>query len=89
MGDFAAAIADQFLFYQILAAGSFLHKGAWRLAPFLVGFRDHGGKQDGRMLVKRFFDLDGGNVLAPGNYDVFRAVFQLNITVGMKDADIA
>jgi hypothetical protein len=41
------------------------------------------------MLVQRVLDLDRGNVLAAGDDDVLGAVLELDIAVGMDDAEIA
>jgi hypothetical protein len=42
-----------------------------------------------RMLVECILDLDRRDVLAAGNDDVLRAVLELEIAVGMHDAEIA
>ena len=41
------------------------------------------------MLVERVLDLDRGNVLAARNDDVLGAVLELDVAVGMHDAEIA
>ena len=64
-------------------------EGAGRLAPFVVGPRDDRGELHGGVLEQRVLDLDRGDVLAAGNDDVLRAVAQLDVAVGMFDAEIA
>src|SRR5665811_1726944 len=79
---------------QQLVGGSLLPRlefdeSARRLAPFVVGFCHHRGGGDRRMLVERVLHLDRGDILAAGNDDVLRAVFELDVTVRMHDAEIA
>ena len=87
-GEILAAPGD-----ELLGAGARallqLDECAWRLAPFLVGLGDHGDRLHGRMLVERVLDLDRGNVFAAGNDDVLGAVLELDVAVGVNDAEIA
>src|SRR5215204_125211 len=59
------------------------------LAPLLVGYRDDGGLQHGRVVVHRLLDLDGRDVLAAGDDDVLFAVAQLHVTVRVPGGDVA
>src|SRR5665647_3253295 len=79
---------------QQLVGGSLLPRlefdeSARRLAPFVVGFCHHRGGGDCGMLVKRVLHLDRGDILAAGNDDVLRAIFQLDVAIRMHDAEIA
>src|SRR6185369_6346438 len=84
---FAAEVDDVLL----ARGGAFLecHERARRLAPFLVGPRHHRAFQHGRMAVDHALDLDRRDVLAARDDDVLGAVLQLDIAVGVADAEIA
>jgi len=69
-------------------AGLELDESARRLAPFLVGLGDDRDDRHRRMPVERLLHLDRRDVLAAGDDDVLRAVFQLDVAVGMEDAEI-
>src|SRR5690606_34885378 len=58
-------------------------------APARVGPRHHRSRQDIGVPVQDVFDLDGRNVLATGNDDVFAAVFDFHIAVGVHDGQVA
>src|SRR3984893_9094066 len=66
-----------------------LDEGAGGLAPFLIGLGHNGRRRHSGMLVERVLDLDRGDVLAPGNDDVFGAVLELDVAVGMHHPEIA
>src|SRR5215211_9352814 len=87
-GELLTAPADQFLGRDHLGRLE-LDEGAWRLAPFLVRFRDDGRRLHGRVLVERVLDLDRGDVLAARDDDVLRAILELDVAVRMLDAEVA
>ena len=62
---------------------------ARRFAPFFVRLGNHGDDLDGGMFVEGVLDFDRGNVLAAGNDDVLGAVLELDVAVGVNDAEIA
>ncbi len=64
-------------------------EGARNLAPFLVWFGHDCGEIHRWMAVQNVFHLDRGNVLAAGYDDVFRAVFDPNVSVRLDHRQIA
>ena len=63
--------------------------GLDRLAPALVGPADDGRFEHRIVRHDRLFDLDGRDVLPARDDDVFLAIFDLDIPVGVHHADIA
>jgi hypothetical protein len=53
------------------------------------GRRDHAAGGDGRVLVERVLDLDRRDVLAARDDDVLGAVLELDVAVGVHDAEVA
>ena len=83
-------VAPGFQISFVAAAARFdLHKGAGAFAPFFVGHGNDAPPQPHRMLVEDILDLDGGDVFTAGNDDVLRAVLQLDIAIGIDNAEIA
>jgi hypothetical protein len=78
-----AAEGDQLLLAWPPPAGLELDEGARRLAPLLVGPRDHRRLQHRRVLVERVLDLDRRDVLAARDDDVLGAVLELDVAVGV------
>jgi len=70
-------------------AGLAFDEGAGDLAPCRIGPGDHGDALHRRVLGQRFLDLDRRNVLAAGDDDVLGPVLELNVAVGMLDAEVA
>src|SRR5262249_2187733 len=70
-------------------AGLERHESLGPLAPGLVGDGDHGALQHGRVLRDRLLDLDRRNILAARDDDILLAVAQLDIAVGVPDAQVA
>src|SRR5205814_7794208 len=61
----------------------------WSLAPPVVRYPDPGALQDGGVLAECLLHLNGRDVLAARDDDVLLAVAQLDIAVGMPDAEVA
>jgi hypothetical protein len=59
------------------------------LAPLLVGGRDDRDGGDRRVLADGLLDRDRRDVLAARDDDVLLAVAQLDVAVGMADAQVA
>ncbi len=70
-------------------AGLQFNEGARRLAPFLVGLRDHRGAQYRRMPVQRLLDLQRRNILTAGDDDILRPVADLRVTVWVHHREVA
>src|SRR5258705_1425294 len=68
--------------------GSDGDEGDRYLAPLRVGVPDDGALDNGRMTVQRAFDLDGGDVLAAGDDDVFQTISDLDISVRVSDGQV-
>src|SRR5215471_13112744 len=83
-----AAMLDQLVLGD-LGAGLDLDEGARGLAPLLVGLRDHGRGLYRRMAVQHVFDLERRDVLAAGDDDVFGAVLDLRVAVGLHHREVA
>ena len=64
-------------------------EGAGGFAPFLAGAGDDGGFEDGGVAVEDVFHLDGGDVLATGDDDVFRAVADFDVAVLVPDGEVS
>lgn len=60
-------------------------EGAGRLAPFFVGLGDHSGFFHSGMAVDGILHFDGRDIFTAGDNDVFRAVLDLDVTVGMPN----
>mmetsp|Transcript_103199 Transcript_103199/g.297187 ORF Transcript_103199/g.297187 Transcript_103199/m.297187 type:complete len:422 (+) Transcript_103199:420-1685(+) len=60
-----------------------------RLAPLFVGAGDDSALRDLRVLQEQALYLKGRDVLAAGNDDVLGTVLQLDVAVGVDDAQIA
>lgn len=67
---------------------SWLDVGDDELAPFFVGYADHGGLQDGRVADQDVLDLLGVDVLAATNDHVFRSPDECQIAVRVEMADV-
>ena len=89
MGQGVPAEGNDLLGGGLVKAFLQFNEGAWRLPPFFIRLGDDGGSQHGRVLVKRAFDLDGGNILTTGNDDVLGAVLELDIAVRVEHAQVA
>src|SRR5215212_5272001 len=59
------------------------------LAPFLVWYADHGDFEYRRVRLDRLLDLDGRDVLAPGDDDVLGAIAQFDVPVWMHHTEVA
>src|SRR5215831_3044695 len=59
------------------------------LSPLLVRNRHHRAFEDGRVLGDGLLDLDGRDVLPTRDDDVLLAVAELDVAVGVPDADVS
>src|SRR5947209_5670402 len=88
MSDVVAAEGDDLL-------GSDLHvglqddEGLRHFAPVVIWHADDRALHHGRMLGDHLFHLDGGDVLAATGDDVFGAVAQLYVPIGVHDGKVA
>ena len=78
----------QLLGAGLRASGEF-DEGAGDFAPLGVRHGDDGGDGDGGVFVERFFDFYRGDVFAAGDDDVFGAIFEFDVAVGVGDGDVA
>ena len=69
--------------------GMQLHKGQRRFAPLFIRFGHHRASQHGGVAVQRIFHLDAADVFATRDDDVFVAVFDLHIALGIHHAQVA
>src|SRR3954463_516679 len=82
------AVGDDLARSRVLARGE-RDECLRYLAPLLVGHRDHGRFEHRGMADYRLLDLDGADVLAPGDDDVLLAIAQLDGAVGVAHAEVA
>src|SRR5690606_20064148 len=87
-GEMFTAPGHQFLYrrFRALLQGN---EGTGSFAPLDVGRCDYRRLQHLRMAIEYLLDLEGGDVLAAGDDDVFRAVLDLDIAIGMDHAQVA
>src|SRR5712691_1829824 len=88
VGDVLLAEVDDLLRGRLLA-GLERDEGFRALAPFLVGDGDDRALHHGGMAGHTLLDLDRRDVLAARDDDVLLAVAQLDVAVGVPDADVA
>src|SRR5258708_7985618 len=88
MGEIGAAPSDHLVLAQ-RRTGFRGDERAGTLAPFGIGPRHHCGLHDRRMAVEHLLDLERRDILAARDDDVLGAVLDLDIAVGMHDAEIA
>src|SRR2546425_922604 len=88
MGDLPPAELDDLLLSGLHARLE-RDEGLRPLAPLLVRDGDHRALEDGGVPGDRLLDLDGRDVLAARDDDVLLPVAQLDVAVGMPDADVA
>src|SRR5215469_14218176 len=79
--------------YQLILADRFAwfkhHQGFGRLAPTIVRYRDYGALKNGGVRIDSLFNLDGGDVLAAADYDVFLAIDDQEIALFIYDRHVA
>ena len=63
-------------------------EGARHLAPFRVRLGHHRRRVHRRMAVQNVFDLDRGDVLAPGNDHVLRAILDAHVPIRLDHGEI-
>src|SRR4030095_12933184 len=82
------AVVDQLLFIQRLSR-LYYHQGFWNFAPSIIRHRDHRAFEDARMRVHGFLNLDGSDVFAAGNNDVFFAIDDHEVAVLIHCSHVA
>ena len=63
-------------------------KRAGALTPLLIRPGHHGGFQNARMAVEDALHLQGADILASGDDDVFCSVLDFDVSIGMLDCDV-
>src|SRR6266545_5241440 len=85
--DALAAEVDDLPLGRLLAGGE-LHERLGPLTPLLVGHRDDRALEHAWVAADGVLDLDSGDVLSAGDDDVFLAVADLDVPVGVHHADV-
>src|SRR5262245_21105828 len=87
VGDLVAAEGDELAGGREMA-GLDREERLRPLAPGVVGDGDDRALEHRRVPRDRLLDLDGRDVLAAGDDDVLLAVAELDVAVGVPDADV-